>query len=77
MPSKVYVRPHDIELRPDAKSTAIVKFVSTVGPIARVDVEIPGLANLIEAEMPANRIAAHHIRPGMQVRLTALHGHIY
>ena len=76
-PSKVYVRPHDIEVRPDAKSAATVKFISTVGAVARVDVEIPGNGNLIETEIPANRLASHRIKPGTQVRLTALRGHIY
>ena len=76
-PSKVYVRPHDIEVRPDAKSAATVKFISTVGAIARDDVEIPGNGDLIETEIPANRLAAHRIKPGIQVRLTALRGHIY
>jgi sulfate transport system ATP-binding protein len=76
-PSKVYVRPHDIEVRPDAKSAATVKFISTVGAVARVDVEIPGNGDLIETEIPANRLASHRIKPGTQVRLTALRGHIY
>jgi sulfate transport system ATP-binding protein len=76
-PSKVYVRPHDIDVRLDAKSTATVKFISTVGAVARVDVEIPGASDLIETEIPANRLVSHRIKPGTQVRLTALRGHIY
>jgi sulfate/thiosulfate transport system ATP-binding protein len=76
-PSKVYVRPHDIEVRPDAKGLATVRFISTVGAIARIDVEIPGLGELIETEIAANRLHAFRLKPGVQVRLTALRGHIY
>src|SRR6185295_15540420 len=41
-PSTVFVRPHDIEIKPDAKSSTTVRFVSTVGAIARIDVETEG-----------------------------------
>jgi sulfate transport system ATP-binding protein len=77
MPSKVYVRPHDIEIRPDARGPATVRFISTVGAVARIEVEIPGVSDLIETEIPAHRLRAQHLKPGVQVRLTALRGHIY
>ena len=76
-PATVFVRPHDIELKPDAKSIAAVRFISTVGPIARVDVEAEGLEQPLEVEIASHRLTALGLEPGTKVRLAALKGHIY
>ena len=76
-PATVFVRPHDIELRPDAKSIAAVRFISTVGPIARIDVEADGLEQPLEVEIASHRLTALGLEPGTKVRLAALKGHIY
>jgi sulfate/thiosulfate transport system ATP-binding protein len=73
----VYVRPHDIDLVKDSAGTGTVRFLSIVGPVARVDVEIQSEEKPIEVEMPAHRLQRSGLEVGAQVKLAALKGHVY
>jgi ABC-type sulfate/molybdate transport systems ATPase subunit len=73
----VYVRPHDIDLVKDSSGAGTVRFMSTVGPIARVDVEVTAGEKPIEVEMPAHRLQRSGLEIGAPVKLAALKGHIY
>ncbi|CAN5336252.1 sulfate ABC transporter ATP-binding protein [soil metagenome] len=73
----IYIRPHDIALEQDGEGPGTVKFMSIVGPVARVDVEIPSEPGMIEVEMPSNRLIKQSIAIGTRVRLTGLKGHLY
>jgi hypothetical protein len=73
----VYVRPHDIDLVKDAAGAGTVRFLSIVGPIARVDVEVTAGEKPIEVEMAAHRLQRAGLEVGAPVRLSALKGHIY
>ena len=73
----VYVRPHDIDIVKDAAGTGTVRFLSVVGPMARVDVEIAGAEKPIEVDLPAHRLSRVGIEVGAPVRLSALKGHVY
>lgn len=73
----VYVRPHDIDLVKDASGAGTVRFLSIVGPIARVDVEVTAGEKPIEVEMPAHRLQRSGLEVGAPVKLSALKGHVY
>jgi sulfate transport system ATP-binding protein len=73
----VYVRPHDIDLVKDAAGAGTVRFLSVVGPVARVDVEVMAGEKPIEVEMPAHRLQRSGLEVGAQVKLAALKGHVY
>ncbi|QIG48579.1 sulfate ABC transporter ATP-binding protein [Nordella sp. HKS 07] len=73
----IYVRPHDIDIVKDAAGVGTVRFLSVVGPMARVDVEINTIDKPVEIEMPAHRLTRAGIEIGAPVRLSALKGHMY
>jgi sulfate transport system ATP-binding protein len=73
----VYVRPHDIDMVKDASGVGTVRFLSVVGPVARVDVEVAGLEKPVEVDMPAHRLIRAGIEVGAPVRLSAVKGHVY
>ena len=73
----IYVRPHDIALEQDGEGPGTVKFMSIVGPVARVDIEITSEPGTIEVEVPTNRLIKQAIEVGSRVRLTGLKGHMY
>jgi sulfate/thiosulfate transport system ATP-binding protein len=73
----VYVRPHDIDLVKDAAGAGTVRFLSIVGPVARVDVEVQAGEKPIEVEMAAHRLQRAGLEVGVPVKLSALKGHIY
>jgi hypothetical protein len=73
----IYVRPHDIDLVRDSAGAGTVRFLSIVGPIARVDVEVTAGEKPIEVEMPAHRLQRSGLEIGAPVKLVALKGHMY
>jgi sulfate transport system ATP-binding protein len=73
----VFVRPHDIDVVKDASGPGTVRFLSVVGPVARIDVEVQSGEKPIEVEMPAHRLPRLGLEVGAPVKLTALKGHIY
>jgi sulfate/thiosulfate transport system ATP-binding protein len=72
-----YIRPHDIEIVKDRSGNGTVRFLSVVGPIARLDIGVGSDDKVIEVELPANRVAGLGVAVGEPVHLTALRGHIY
>ena len=72
-----FVRPHDIALEPQAAGRGTVRFIATVGPLARIDVEVSGAPSLIEVEMPVHEARRLNLREGENVRLKALRGRVF
>jgi sulfate transport system ATP-binding protein len=70
-----YVRPEDIEIGPKAPgedgTRARVLHVSLLGPIARVELELPGLSEPVEAEIPRARQRELALRAGHEVLVRA------
>ena len=64
-----YVRPHDIDLIPRSDGPGIVRSVARVGPVVRLDIEVPDSRDLIEVEVPRERFAALNVAPGARVSL--------
>lgn len=64
-----YVRPHDIELTRREDGAAIVRFVAAVGPVVRLEVEVPESPDLIEVELARANFAALNLAPGARVAL--------
>ena len=66
--AQAYVRPEDIEIvarAPGEDGTrARVLHISTLGPIVRVELQVQGLTEPVEAEMPRARHRELGLRPG-------------
>jgi sulfate/thiosulfate transport system ATP-binding protein len=72
---QAYVRPEDVEIVPRAPGVdgtrAKVVHVSALGPIVRVELEVQGLGEPIEAELPRARYRELELRPGLEVLVRA------
>ncbi|MGD9509456.1 MAG: sulfate/molybdate ABC transporter ATP-binding protein [Geminicoccaceae bacterium] len=72
---QAYVRPEDIDvirLAPGEEGTrAKVVHVSTLGPIVRVELQVPGLSEPVEAELPRARHRELGLRLGLEVLVRA------
>ncbi|MFL5335578.1 MAG: sulfate/molybdate ABC transporter ATP-binding protein, partial [Geminicoccaceae bacterium] len=72
---QAYVRPEDVEIVPRAPGVdgtrAKVLHVSALGPIVRVELEVQGLGEPIEAELPRARHRELELRPGLEVLVRA------
>src|SRR5215212_5393867 len=72
---QAYVRPEDVEIVPRAPGVdgtrAKVVHVSALGPIVRVELEVQGLGEPIEAELPRARHRELELRPGLEVLVRA------
>jgi len=70
-----YVRPEDIEIltRSPAEdgTRAKVLHVSTLGPIVRVELQVQGIAEPVEAEVPRSRHRELGLRQGLEVQVRA------
>lgn len=76
-----YIRPEDIEIL--ARSTAEdgtrakVLHVSTLGPIVRVELEVQGIAEPVEAEVPRSRHRELALRAGLEVQIRARNARVF
>ncbi|MFZ1427487.1 MAG: sulfate ABC transporter ATP-binding protein [Geminicoccaceae bacterium] len=76
-----YIRPEDIEIL--ARSTgedgtrAKVLHVSTLGPIVRVELEVQGIAEPVEAEVPRSRHRELALRAGLEVQIRARNARVF
>ncbi|PWC36907.1 TOBE-like domain-containing protein [Azospirillum sp. TSO22-1] len=61
-PAVAFIRPHDVTLSPDPEGPGNVLGVVTVGPQARIEVGLAG--QILEAEMPRDRLAQIGLRLG-------------
>ncbi|WP_434622976.1 sulfate/molybdate ABC transporter ATP-binding protein [Azospirillum sp. B2RO_4] len=61
-PAVAYVRPHDLGVTPAAGGPARISGIHVVGPDARIDIDLAGLA--LEAEMDRERLATLGIVAG-------------
>ena len=72
---QAYIRPEDVDvarLGPGEEGTrAKVLHVSTLGPIVRVELQVPGVAEPIEAELPRARHRELGLRYGLEVLVRA------
>jgi sulfate transport system ATP-binding protein len=70
-----YIRPEDIDVAravPGEDGTlAKVVHVSTLGPIVRVELQVPGVSEPIEAELPRARHRELGLRQGLEVLVRA------
>ena len=70
-----YIRPEDIDvarIAPGEEGTrAKVVHVSTLGPIVRVELQVPGLSEPVEAELPRARHRELGLRHGLEVLVRA------
>ncbi len=70
-----YVRPEDIEILAwslgEDGTRAKVLHVSTLGPIVRVELQVQGIAEPVEAEVPRSRHRELGLRPGLEVQVRA------
>jgi sulfate transport system ATP-binding protein len=72
---QAYIRPEDIEIlarTPGEEGTrARVLHVSLLGPIARVELRMQGVAEPVEAEVPRARLRELGLRAGLEVLMRA------
>ena len=72
---QAYVRPEDVEIvarGPIEDGTrAKVLHVSALGPIVRVELQVQGLSDPVEAELPRARHRELGLRPGLEVLVRA------
>ena len=61
-PAVAYVRPHDLGVTPASAGPARISGIHVVGPDARIDIDLAGLA--LEAEMDRERLATLGIAAG-------------
>ena len=61
-PAVAYVRPHDLGVTPAAAGPARISGIHVVGPDARIEIDLAGLA--LEAEMDRERLATLGITAG-------------
>ena len=73
----VYVRPHEIAVAPAAEGTAIVRFLSSVGPTARLEIEVAGEETLVQVEIPKQKVLQMNLTVGVRVRLEAGQGRLF
>jgi sulfate transport system ATP-binding protein len=71
-----YLRPHDIEILPTAAGgklaePAIVRHVAATGPVARVELKVEGLSDLIEVELSRQQYQELGLRNGQAVMIQA------
>jgi sulfate/thiosulfate transport system ATP-binding protein len=64
----VYVRPHDIDLTPDAAGNGTVRLIHEVGPVTQAEVEYAG--TLIEVALPEPVAGNLPLRAGDRVAVT-------
>jgi sulfate transport system ATP-binding protein len=67
-----YIRPEDIELslRPLPDSIAArVDHIAAFGPVVRVEMAVPGMEEMLTAEMPRAKLRDLHIATGDQVHV--------
>jgi len=72
-----YVRPHDLEIAADASGVGIVRYVAVVGSSARLDVEVDGRPELLEAEVSLAQLSTLGFSPGTRVSLRAAQGRVF
>lgn len=65
----LFVRPHEIDIMPVAGAQAIVRFISQIGPLARIEVEVRPGNPPIEVEMPRDLYHAVGLYVGCPVGL--------
>ena len=67
-PATVYARPHEIEIErfsPGQEGIpAVLQRILLIGPTARLELERDDRAEIIEAEIPADRVRSLHLRQG-------------
>ena len=72
---QAYVRPEDVEIVPrglgEDGTRAKVLHVSALGPIVRAELQVQGLSEPIEAELPRARHRELGLRPGLEVLVRA------
>ena len=72
---QAYIRPEDIDIVPrgrgDEGTRAKVLHVSTLGPIVRVELQVQGLSEPVEAELPRVRQRELGLRAGLEVLVRA------
>ena len=72
---QAYVRPEDVEIVPrtlgEDGTRAKVVHISALGPIVRVELQVQGLSEPIEAELPRARHRELGLRPGLEVLVRA------
>jgi sulfate transport system ATP-binding protein len=72
---QAYIRPEDIEIVPrgpgEEGTRAKVLHVSTLGPIVRVELQVQGLSEPVEAELPRARHRELGLRYGLEVLVRA------
>ena len=72
---QAYIRPEDIDIVPRAPGVegtrAKVLHVSTLGPIVRVELQVQGISDPIEAELPRARHRELGLRHGLEVLVRA------
>lgn len=73
----LFVRPHEIDLHPDAAASARIAGAASNGPSFRYDVELPGIDRTIEVELPREAVRGRQLRRGDTVRLQILRGRIF
>ncbi len=77
---RVFIRPHEIDLRPATESREgfagrIVR-IHAAGSIARLDVQV-GDGGLLTVEMPQDRLAALEARHGLEIRAVPRRVHVF
>ena len=72
---QAYIRPEDIDIVPrgpgEEGTRAKVLHVSTLGPIVRVELQVQGLSEPVEAELPRARHRELGLRYGLEVLVRA------
>ena len=74
-PAVAYVRPHDIFLRPEPTGPGTICHAHAVGPLARLLVDIAGMA--IEITIPGEAWANKRISIGARVDIDIRHGTVF
>jgi sulfate transport system ATP-binding protein len=78
---QAYIRPEDIEILAKAAGVegtrARVLHVSLLGPIARVELQVHGVAEPVEAEVPRARLRELGLRAGLEVLVRAREARVF
>jgi sulfate transport system ATP-binding protein len=79
--ARAYVRTHDIEVRAlangAAHGSARIRFLSSLGPTVRIEVETADGEALVEVELPRERIDLDALKVGTSVSLHARTGRLF
>jgi sulfate transport system ATP-binding protein len=76
-----YVRPHEIEILPDARAEgalpAAIELVSVVGPTVRLELRVEGGEDLVHAEIPKTQFRALGLAQGGRAWVRPLRSRVF